>query len=293
MDADELYRRAPEEFTAARDAVARARRAEGDRDGAAALRALRRPSVAAWLVNRLAQDEPELLGSLLDLGPELASAQSGGDAAALRALGAQRRELVDAVTATAVARAGRTVSAAVRTEVQSTLDAALSDPASAAAVRSGRLVRALSYAGLGEVDLDGAVAPASRRHFPRRASAAGGGRQERSTRERDRAARAAAAEAAAQAAAGRLDDAVGACQAAEQTLAAAATTAEELAAEVARLAQQLAQAEQASAAATDRVHAARNDVQRARAEVERAQTDAERAREQLDRARRGGQVSGR
>ncbi len=50
----------------------------------------------------------------------------------------------------------------MRDEVAATLEAGLSDPASADAVRSGRLVRALSYAGFGGVDLDGAVAAPGR-----------------------------------------------------------------------------------------------------------------------------------
>jgi len=156
VDADELYRLPPEQFTAARDALAKRLRRDGDREGAADVAALRRPSVAAWLVNRLAEQSPDLLTQLVDLGPELARAQTGSDAAALRELGAQRHALVEAVSGTAVEAGGRPVSAAVREEVHATLDAALADPASAAAVRSGRLVRALSYAGFGEVDLVGA-----------------------------------------------------------------------------------------------------------------------------------------
>ena len=162
VDAEDLYRLPPEQFTAARDAEAKRRKGEGDKEGAAELAALRRPSVAAWLLNRLADTSPDLLTGLLDLGPGLAQAQSTGDAAALRSLGAQRRQLVEAVTGAAVAAGGRAVTAAVREEVAGTLEAALSDPRSAQAVRSGRLVRALSYAGFGEVDLSGAVAPAAR-----------------------------------------------------------------------------------------------------------------------------------
>ena len=61
MDADDLYRLAPEDFTAARDAAAKQARADGDRDGAAALKALRRPTVSAWLLNALVRTAPELV----------------------------------------------------------------------------------------------------------------------------------------------------------------------------------------------------------------------------------------
>ena len=111
----------------------------------------------------LARDEPRAArpAARARAGPR-PGAQSGGDADALRTLGAQRRELVEAVVGAAVGLAGRTVTAAVREEVAATLEAALSDPASADAVRSGRLVRPLSYAGFGGVDLSGAVAAAPR-----------------------------------------------------------------------------------------------------------------------------------
>ncbi|MCY7366514.1 MAG: hypothetical protein LH469_14570, partial [Frankiaceae bacterium] len=96
MDAADLYRLPPEDFTAARDAAAKAAKAGGDADVAKALRALRRPSVPAWLVNGLVAQEPELLEQLLDLGPALAHAQAAGEGDALRELGAQRRALVGA-----------------------------------------------------------------------------------------------------------------------------------------------------------------------------------------------------
>lgn len=145
----DLYALAPEEFTAARDAAAK-----DDKS----LKALRRPTVSAWVVNTLMRREAALLDQLLALGADLGRAQSAGDATALRELGEQRRRLVGAVTQRAVELAGREVTSAVRGEVESTLEAALADPASAEAVRSGQLVRALSFAGFGGVDLEGAVA---------------------------------------------------------------------------------------------------------------------------------------
>ena len=45
MDADELYRLPPEDFTAARDEAAKAARAAGDKEAAAELKALRRRPV--------------------------------------------------------------------------------------------------------------------------------------------------------------------------------------------------------------------------------------------------------
>lgn len=292
MDADELYRLPPEHFTAARDALAKQLRRDGDREGAADVAALRRPSVAAWLVNRLAEQSPDLLTQLVDLGPELARAQTGSDAAALRELGAQRHALVEAVTGTAVEAGGRPVSAAVREEVHATLDAALADPASAAAVRSGRLVRALSYAGFGEVDLVGAVAPGRTAAVPGAVAATSGRRDQR--REREAAAALAAAVAAAADTAGRLDDAVRACERAEARRVRAAEAAQERRIEVERRTEELARARAEHDRAREQEQTSAVAAAAALEAVRTAQDEAERARAALDRLRRGAaELSGR
>ena len=155
MDADDLYRLAPEDFTAARDAEVKERKAAGDKEGAAALEALRKPSVAAWLVNRLAADQPGLLGQLLDLGPELAQAQSGRDAGALRELGAQRawqpRPLPRPLTASAGSQASAVLDAsAARAALdQEALEDAMRRRADAQrppSIQSARLARTASDA---------------------------------------------------------------------------------------------------------------------------------------------------
>ena len=146
----DLYALPPEQFTAARDEQA-------GRDKT--VKALRRPTVSAWIVNTLMRADPAAVDELAALGAELAAAQTGRDPTALRTLSVRRREQVEAVADAAITLAGREVSPAARAEVVGTLDAAVADQASAEAVRSGRLVRALSYAGFGGVDLDGAVAP--------------------------------------------------------------------------------------------------------------------------------------
>jgi hypothetical protein len=128
VDADELYALAPEDFTAARDLAAKQAKAGGDPELAKQLKALRKPSVAVWLVNRLATQQRPLLDQLLALGPALAEAQSAGHADDLRALGQQRRDLVAAVTDAATVAAGRSVTRAVRDEVASTLEAGPAPP---------------------------------------------------------------------------------------------------------------------------------------------------------------------
>lgn len=282
MGPEQLYLLPPEEFTAARDAAAKAARA--DADAVKALKALRKPSVAAWLVNRLVAEQRTLVDQLLDLGPALAAAQAQGDGDELRALGGQRRALVDAVVATAVGLADRPVSASVRDEVASTLEAGLSDPGAADAVRSGRLVRALSYAGFGGVDLDGAVAAGA----ARTAATSKKVKAENPTRDRsaERAERIAAAETSALAAAGRLDDAVRLCEQAQRDQAAAQGDADAAHAEVAQVRARLSEAEAAAAQADSRRRKADKAADAAVETVRRRQAAEEQARTELDRLRR-------
>ncbi|MFZ2528890.1 MAG: hypothetical protein WAX14_14760, partial [Rhodococcus sp. (in: high G+C Gram-positive bacteria)] len=88
--ADELYGLDPNEFVAVRnERVAQAREA-GDGAAATTIGKLRKPTVAAWLVNALARERTDELAALLDLGSALRTAQrrlSGDD---LRTLSAQR-----------------------------------------------------------------------------------------------------------------------------------------------------------------------------------------------------------
>ncbi|WP_433536994.1 hypothetical protein ACQPZK_03995 [Micromonospora sp. CA-249363] len=152
----QLYRTPPDRFVAARDAaVAEARRA-GDAATARQLARLRRPTVAAWLVNLLAIERPELVADLVGLADALRTAQRELRGPRLRELSAQRRAVVAALVAEVrtlaagepeAPPAGRLPLA----EVEATLNAALSDADVAEQVRAGRLLRSATYAGFGEV----------------------------------------------------------------------------------------------------------------------------------------------
>ncbi|MFC0197625.1 transposase, partial [Microbacterium arthrosphaerae] len=138
--AAELYALPPAEFTAARN-----RRAE--RSGGALakrLKALRKPTVAAWAVNLLAGGGQ--LADAVELSAALREAQDDLDGAELARLGRQRRQLVAALAKQAVGlaeEAGGTVSAAARDDVEKTINAAVMDAAAAAAVLTARLVKPL------------------------------------------------------------------------------------------------------------------------------------------------------
>ena len=77
--ADELYALPLDQFTPERDA--RAKAAKGDKDLVAALKALRKPSLAAWVVNLLVRRETEQVDQVLAIGAALREAQEAMDGA--------------------------------------------------------------------------------------------------------------------------------------------------------------------------------------------------------------------
>ena len=95
--ADELYALPPEQFTAARNARALAAKAAGDREVAARIAALRKPTVLAWLVNLMVRELPEEIGGFLDLGDVLREATATLSGPELRQLSGQRHRLVQAL----------------------------------------------------------------------------------------------------------------------------------------------------------------------------------------------------
>jgi hypothetical protein len=164
--ADELYALTPAQFTAARDERAREARQAGQRDDAAAIKKLARPTTSAWLVNQLSREAPGQLGRLVEVAEALEEAQRTLAGDRLRELSGQRRHVINDLlpqAADIASRAGQPASAVVMGEVRATLEAALADSAARAAVQAGRLTKPLAYAGLGEVDLTAALAlPVSR-----------------------------------------------------------------------------------------------------------------------------------
>jgi hypothetical protein len=158
--AEELYGVPPEEFVDARTA-ARDRVKAQDKELAKAVAALPKPTTAAWVCNLLARRQPDEVAQLAELGELLRQAQTNLSGDQLRALGQQRNQVVAALArqARGLAHAeGHDVSSAVAEQVESTLRAAVVDPAAGEALAAGRLTTALTYSGLGPVDLSGAVA---------------------------------------------------------------------------------------------------------------------------------------
>lgn len=153
---DQLYTAHPDGFVAARNEAAAAARSSGDTEAAREIARLRKPTVAAWLVNLLALRRPELMAELVELAEALRRAQRELRGEQLRRLATRRRELVGTLVAQArtlagQAGVGRTPGKLPLADVEATLHAALADEEVARQVRSGRLVRPVTYAGFGEV----------------------------------------------------------------------------------------------------------------------------------------------
>ncbi|MEU4618798.1 hypothetical protein AB0G04_02300 [Actinoplanes sp. NPDC023801] len=149
-----LYEAAPDGFVATRAAAIDDARRAGDREAAKRLAALKKPTVAAWVVNLVALRRPELLDELMELSTALRAAQRELQGDQLRQLSTQRRQFVSSLVAAArrlAVESGTQAGKLPLGDVEATFTAALADPEIAAQVRSGRLIRAVSYAGFGEV----------------------------------------------------------------------------------------------------------------------------------------------
>jgi hypothetical protein len=156
--ADELYGLMLAEFIPRRDA--KAKELKGS-DLAAPVKALKKPTVAAWVTNMLVRHETEQVDQVLAVGAALRDAAGSLDGKELRELTKQRRQLTAAVTTRArgVARnLGVKVTESVAEQVEATLTAAMLDPDCAKALRSGLLVTPLASTGVGESAAGAAVA---------------------------------------------------------------------------------------------------------------------------------------
>jgi hypothetical protein len=150
--ADELYALPPAEFVAARDAHARLAADRGDKALAKQISALRKPTVSAWALNRLARDNASDLAEAMTLGDELRVAQEELRGGALRQLGARRRAVLNALVRRVELLAvdlGQPLGSDAVQQVRTTLNAALADAVLAARIRAGRLVKPVEQSGFG------------------------------------------------------------------------------------------------------------------------------------------------
>ncbi len=177
MDADDLYGLPLDEFIPQRSRLSKELKATGDRDGAAAVAALRKPSVAAWAVNQLVRTQSKGIAALFKAGDVLRKTQDNvlagrGDAGDLRAGVEREREAVSGLLEQArglLNSEGHELSQSVLDRVSDTLHAAALDDDARVEVRDGTLARELRHAGLGMAG-GFAGAPGTSKAPPRKAT---------------------------------------------------------------------------------------------------------------------------
>ncbi|WP_410599852.1 hypothetical protein [Amycolatopsis sp. lyj-90] len=138
--ADELYAGDPAVFVSVRNQRAKEAKVAGDAALAERIRALRKPTLAATILNRRA-GSPEL-EELARLGEDLRRAHSALAGSDLRKLTRQRQDLVNRIL-----RGERAMSEPVAREVEATLEAVVADPEVAALALAGRLSSGADSAG--------------------------------------------------------------------------------------------------------------------------------------------------
>lgn len=163
-EVDRLYELSLEEFTAARNELAK-------RLGDASIKQLKKPSVPAWAVNQLARRREVDLRRLLRAGEQLEKAQrdavSGGDQRAFESARGAERDAVRRLRSEAtdlLQAGGHPAGDATLERVTKTLHAGSATEAGRAALREGRLTEELEPQGF---DALVGVTPS-----PRRAKAA-------------------------------------------------------------------------------------------------------------------------
>lgn len=289
-EVDELYGLALDEFTGARDALAKRLKADKRREDADAVSALRKPSVAAWAINQAVRGHRADADALLEAGAGLREAHEamlgGGDAAAVRAASEREREAVRTLTRHALDALGERASEATAEKVRATLHAVATDGDLRELVQEGRLQRESEGGASGWPAIGGDVEPAdSEQESPRRAKAGGERSSAKLPKSGERPER---TERRAKSRPTGLSDSERRRKDAAQRAQREAERAEEAAADAEAAAQSaretLAEAEQASRGAREQVDQAEADERAARRAVKEAEAQSERRKTEARRA---------
>ena len=141
-DVDRLFAVPLEDFVAERKQVAKELRDAGDREAAAEVAKLPKPTPPAWALNQLAREEPDAIGAWLDAAEELRDV-SADPGAGLREAMAAHRDATRTLLAVVRDRArpgGKPLSDPMLERVRALLQAATVDAAVGEALRAGRVV---------------------------------------------------------------------------------------------------------------------------------------------------------
>ncbi len=144
MTREDLYGLPGDEFVAARDALARALSKDQQREEAAAIRKLRRPTRSAELLNQLARSEPKAVTGLTAAGDALRKALEAGKR---DGVDKARRDVSAAIDQLLGAARGEGPSEQVLAEVATSLQAAAADTEAGDRLREGCLERPLDPPG--------------------------------------------------------------------------------------------------------------------------------------------------
>lgn len=144
MTREELYGLPGAEFVVARDALARSLAADQQRDEAAAIKALRRPTRSAAALNALARCEPQKVAQLTAAGDALHKALEAGRRAGVDGA---RRDVSVAVDLLLEAVRGSSPSEQALAEITTSLQAAAADIEAGGRLREGCLERPLDPPG--------------------------------------------------------------------------------------------------------------------------------------------------
>jgi hypothetical protein len=178
MDSADLYGLPLERFTPERDALAKQLRKDGERDQAADVAKLRKPSLAAWAVNQLVRTQRREVDQLFKAGDALQKAQADllrgrGDPTKLRKAADAERAATDELLRRAAGllnSEGQELTPARLDQVSETLHAAALDEDARAGVIGGCLERELRHVGLGA--LAATVTPRVRPREPKQSAPA-------------------------------------------------------------------------------------------------------------------------
>jgi flagellar biosynthesis GTPase FlhF len=295
-DIDALFKLAPPEFVAARNALAARFKKAGRPDAANRVKALPKPSISAWTVNQVYWRHRIEFDKLLATGERFRRAQASrltGSGPDIRGLLNERREVLSEISRLAAAilqKSGGSSPAGVMRRVTATLEAISAYGSLPGAPRAGHLVEDVDPPGFEALaalvprvgDATPIEAPSRVLAFQKEAPAASRkakSRQDTRRNEQQRQAQLAAARAARQKAERALADARKLVETSQAVLKKAATLAKETE-------KDMVAAEQRLQKAASTAHEARQRARRAAVEAETAAQAAEEAEVTLDRAKR-------
>jgi hypothetical protein len=172
--ADGLYGLPPGQFVAERNAAEKQARSSGERELAAQIHQLSKPTTVGWLANQLVRRHPEEIGPLLELGAGLREATATLSREKLQELMRLQHQVIAGLItqARAIARdAEQRMSEDTIRSLEDTLRAALADEELGARLLQARLTGALEHVGFAAgTGSSGIAAPRTERKLARPAA---------------------------------------------------------------------------------------------------------------------------